>query len=55
MKKHYLIAALAGAAIGFYLASAPTGTGIYASFVGQTAANLWTSGYSTATGTTATS
>lgn len=45
MHKHaYLIAALAGIAAGVYLAGAASQTGIYGSFVGQTAANLWSAG-----------
>lgn len=51
-KHQYIWAAVIGVGIGMYLAGAVTGTGIYSSFIGQTAANLWTSGNNAATGST---
>jgi hypothetical protein len=44
MNKHYLYAALIGIAVGVYLAGSKSTTGIYGSFIGSTAANLWTAG-----------
>ena len=40
MKHHYLLIG-GGLIAGFFLANAASGTGIYSSFVGQTAANLY--------------
>jgi hypothetical protein len=43
--KHKLIwAGVIGVALGMYLGGANSGTGIYGTFVGQTAANLWSAG-----------
>ncbi len=39
-----MIAAAVGILAGFWAANAPTGTGIYGTFVGQTAANLYMAG-----------
>jgi hypothetical protein len=44
MNKKHLWIILGGAALGFYLANAKTGTGIYATPAGQTLANLYTAG-----------
>lgn len=45
MNKHHLIlAGLAGALVGFVLANAPSGTGIYATPVGSTLADIYTFG-----------
>jgi hypothetical protein len=43
-KHHYMIAAAVGIVAGFYFANAPTGTGIYATFIGQTTANIYMAG-----------
>lgn len=43
-KKHLIIAGVLGVIAGFYLANATSGTGIYSTFIGQTAANIYTSG-----------
>ncbi len=43
-KHHYLIAIGVGIVAGFVLANAPSGTGIYSSFAGQTASNIYTFG-----------
>ena len=44
MNKKHLWILLGGAALGFYLANAKSGTGIYATPIGATLANLYTSG-----------
>jgi hypothetical protein len=41
---HFAIALGVGALAGFYFANAPTGTGIYSTFIGQTAANIYVMG-----------
>jgi hypothetical protein len=46
MKHSYWITFAIAAAAGFYLGNARTGTGIYASFIGNTAANVYSSGAS---------
>jgi hypothetical protein len=43
-KKHILLWGLVGVAVGVYLAGAASGTGIYATPIGTTLANLYTSG-----------
>jgi hypothetical protein len=48
--KHLWIALGIGAAVGFYLANAQSGTGIYATPVGQTLANIYTSGNNAGSG-----
>jgi len=45
MNKHYYIAVGIGLAAGFWLANAATGTGIYSTPIGQTAANLYVAGH----------
>jgi hypothetical protein len=47
MHNHYYWAIGVGLLAGFYLANAPTGTGIYSTMVGQTAANIYTAGFGT--------
>ena len=45
MKHSYWITFAVAAAAGFYLANASSATGIYASFIGNTAANVYQSGF----------
>ena len=45
MKHQYYWALAIGAVAGFYLANAQSRTGIYASFIGNTAANVYTAGF----------
>lgn len=46
-----MIAVGVGVLAGFYFANAPTGTGIYGTFIGQTAANLYVAGAKAGGGT----
>jgi hypothetical protein len=46
IKHQYLIAFGAAAVVGFFLANAATGTGIYATPVGAIAANIYSAGNS---------
>lgn len=48
---HFWLAVGIGAAAGFFLANAASGTGIYSLPVGQTLANLWSSGFNAGGGT----
>jgi hypothetical protein len=48
--KHLWIALGIGAAVGFYLANAQSGTGIYGTPVGQTLANIYVSGNNAGSG-----
>lgn len=43
-KHHMIIAVGLGLIAGFWAANAPSGTGIYGTFVGQTAANIYVAG-----------
>jgi uncharacterized membrane protein len=43
-KHHMAIAAVVGILAGFWAANAPTTTGIYSTFIGQTAANIYMAG-----------
>lgn len=43
-KHHYMVVIGAGFLAGFYFANAPTGTGVYSTFIGQTAANIYVAG-----------